>query len=197
MRAFLPFLFLAFLVFGIAEAQTFEVGSGAQIYRFRGEALDGSSSGFNYVDETKLNLTAIFLGNIPIKKFHDDEMSIGISPNLSLGTFYDLYAADIPVYATLKYGTTATRNAKSTFGAGIGAGYQFSAVAVVLNSNGIPIRYNTTYFSPTIMVELSADFSDTVYKLRIDSFVFPYDSFNRSFNGDINQLNIRIIKTFH
>ncbi|HEY8400459.1 MAG TPA: hypothetical protein VIK89_04310 [Cytophagaceae bacterium] len=194
MRLIALFLLLILTV-GYSYAQTFEVGSGVQLYRFKGEVADAAQTGFNYVNDTKFNITAVFLGNIPIKKF-DDNMSIGISPNLSLGTFYDIYSADIPVFATFKVGTTATKKSTKDYGAGFGLGYQFSAVSAVFANAGYAVNYNTTFFSPVLMAEASADLQGTIYKLRVDAFLFNYNSFHRRFTGDISQINIRIIKTF-
>lgn len=189
---------LTFLLFTqISFAQTFEFGSGFQIYNFRGDLYNGYGNSGISIRQMKFNFTALFGANIPVKRVHERVM-MGVSPNLSFGAFYDMFSADLPVYLTFKTGVTSTKDDLGMFGAGIGVGGMLSFFSTNLTDNyGLGLRYSNYYVSPAIMAEVSADFNSTVYKLRIDVTPVPKSSYKLNvFNGEINQFNVRVLKTF-
>lgn len=83
-----------------------------------------------------------------------DHFTAGLNPNIGVGMSffnfdYPSFSFELPVYATLKYGTDATwAGSKSYLGAAVGIGYHYNAL---LFTSGTTVGFGL----PSVMAELS------------------------------------------
>ena len=162
-----------------------DLGIGVNLYSFKGYSLTDTSfyttSNLNNAPDTiELGSTSsygvtVFAGwNFPLINLAEG-WSVGINPNLAftagLSGGFGMFL-EIPVFATLKYGTDATWS-KSTsfdkkFGAAIGIGYQATLgyTEAPITTTGI----SAVYALPTIMAEVSfVRNKKTLYKVRFQT----------------------------
>ena len=196
-----------------------DFGIGINLYKFEGYTLSDTSTYTtsnpnNAPDTNELGATAsygitVFNGwNFPIINLAED-LSIGINPNIAftaglsggLGMFIE-----VPVFATLKYGTDAVWNKSTTFdkkfGSAIGIGYQVTLgyTEAPINTTGIGLAYAL----PTVMAEISFVVNEkNLYKIRFQTNLgrtqqYDYtDDVGYPAKVSYNQWGISIIRTMY
>jgi hypothetical protein len=174
----------------------FELGTGIQLSTFSGTAYV-RALGF-YVPVHELDPVYTLMGslNFPLKML-TEELYFGINPNLGLGYSYGNFQTTAPVYATLKYGTTSSRESKTRCGFGLGAGGYFSAFYTLLTTDyGDLVNYSSAYVAPSVMAEFSFNTNRRgVFQIRTDFTPVTIQKSDK-FIGNIGQYNLRLMRTF-
>lgn len=196
MRKYLVIFLFSFLPFFCSAQVSFELGSGAQFYKFKGRLTHPSFNTQIDVDEIQLIFNAVLSSNIPLR-YIKDEIVGGVNPGIAVGLFYNSFTLDVPVYATIKLGAGSSKNSSSTLGIGAGVGAMFSYFSVNLPENSAsPARYSSAYVVPVIMGEASINPDGWInYQLKVEVTPLPANKFNNEFVGNISQFNIRILRT--
>lgn len=96
--------------------------------------------------------------NSPLLRVH--KFAFAVNPSIVVGAEGETFAAAIPVYAVLKYGTDATKEEETRFGASIGIGQAFNAYSSY---------FEGIYFGPTWMGEISMIIPAGIIRLRARS----------------------------
>ncbi len=173
----------------------FELGTGIQISSFSGKA---SVNGLGYVPTHELAPVYTLMGslNFPLKMLKE-ELYFGINPNLGLGYSYGNFQTTAPVYVTLKYGTTSSRESKTRCGFGLGAGGYVSAFYTLLTTDyGDLVNYSSAYVAPSVMAEFSINTNRRgVFQIRTDFTPVTIQKSDK-FIGNIGQYNLRLMRTF-
>jgi hypothetical protein len=134
--------------------------------------------------------------NIPLKQIQEN-LYLGLNPNIALGYGSGSFAGDLPVYATLKYGAGSFRGCQKPFGLGVGAGAMFSGVTTTLGDQNDAIPYSAVYIAPAAMAELSFDIGyGNIYQIRTDFIPVPVSVISSKYQGTISQICIRIMRIF-
>lgn len=195
------FLVIALLLIKVPLlAQYIEFGTGASFTKFQGQVYSKKYNGYYPIDSTsepQLCFDAVISGNIPLR-YIKDELVFGVNPNASLALFYSTIAIDVPVFATLKFGSGSSENSESVLGAGIGAGAQFSFMSTALPAGSDYINYSGFMVFPVITGEASITFQNyNMYQLRLEFTPVPISRFQKyGLQGNISQVNIRLIRAF-
>jgi len=180
---------------------SFELATGIQLYSFRGN-INEQGNGFALLAPNPsiyFVYSLMVSCNIPVKQIQEN-LYLGINPNIDLGFGSGTFAGDVPVYATLKYGAGSFRGCQKPFGIGVGAGAMFSGLITTLGDiNGDILNYSTIYVAPAAMAEISFDVGyGNIYQIRTDFTPIPVSKFseNSSYQGTISQVCIRIMRIF-
>ena len=174
----------------------FELGTGIQISSFSGSVFV-PSLGFKVpVNELAPVYTLMGSLNFPLKKLKE-ELYFGINPNLGLGYSYGNFQTTAPVFVTLKYGATASRESQTRCGFGLGVGGYFSAFYTLLTSDyGDVLNYSSAYVAPSVMAEFSINTRRRgIFQIRTDFTPVTIQKSDK-FTGNIGQYNLRLMRTF-
>lgn len=200
MKLNISILLLLLLNLNSGFSQSFELGGGLQFYKFSGRGFDNQNNSF-LVSGNDIVFNILGGKYFPLKKLNEN-FTFGLQPNAMIGLYLTTLpnsssvTVDIPVYAALKWGAGSSDESESKLGLGLGAGIQGSFAYLYINSYYYSVPFRKIYPTPTFMGEFSFSFDGYyLYKLRVD--VTPR-LFLRSqyFQGYVNQLNLRIIRTF-
>ncbi|MFN6943937.1 MAG: hypothetical protein ACK4ND_03250 [Cytophagaceae bacterium] len=188
-------LFTAFFLFSLISfttfSQSFEIGTGIHLIRFRG--ADVSFPGTFPIVESRFVFNALFSGNIP---FHiREELAFGISPNFSFGALQNTLAINVPVLLTARYGAGSSREAMNNWGVGGGIGAMYNYVNTWINFAS-PVLYSFGQFTPIIMGEFSFAPRGRLMRIRGEFTPLPLYRSDNTFEGEISQFTILFMRTF-
>ncbi|MFL5730660.1 MAG: hypothetical protein ACJ75J_14325 [Cytophagaceae bacterium] len=174
-------------------AQDYQLGSGVLLYRFNGNYTDRNSYLYS-IDQTSVVFNLMFSGYFPLKQIKE-EFYLGINPNAGMGFLNNTFSGDLPIYATLRYGSGSSSESLKDVGVAFGAGGRFSAFSTYLiNATS---NYSSFFVSPSIMAQVSfTPASNGKFSLRADFTPLPVNKDNGKFVGQITQYNFLLMRTF-
>jgi|GEM_PF-2653298 len=187
---------------GTLPRPSVELAIGLQLYTFKGNMYVPA---YNVTESLDPNPSIYFLYsllvscNIPLKQIREN-LYLGLNPNIGLGYSYgsQSFGGDVPIYLTLKYGAASYRGCQKPFGIGAGVGGMVSGLITYLGDvDGDVISYHTGYVTPSVMAEVSFDVGyGNIYQIRTDFMPVSINKNTALYQGSVNQVNVRIIRTF-
>jgi|GEM_PF-2549242 len=179
----------------------------ASVYQYSIEGRTDAPPGT--FDGTFTSISAGIGFNVPVYHLAHD-LSLGINPNIEMagvpGTAEEVddripltLSLEVPVYATLKYGTDASWHGESKIGFAAGIGAQYTALTTL-----DPADISTSYVAPGIMAEVNFRLgSSGLMKLRYSTILGTMRADVNGFDGedagdaDIRQQAFHLIFNFN
>jgi hypothetical protein len=176
-------------------AQEFQMGSGVVLYRMKGTYYPSPPSISDFtVDQTPFIINLLFSGYIPAKQLKE-ELYLGVNPNAGLGFSYGSFTADLPVYATLRYGAGSSKQSLKEYGVAIGVGGRVTGFSTYLTN--AQATYTSSLISPSLMAQINfMPLSGNAFSIRADFTPVPINKDKGNFIGTISEYNFLIMRSF-